>query len=70
MDETLIISGAHSSDTEPAASQILRQDTYLVWNPLTPSELEWLLQQRLRVAAAYGRLDPADCGGGSTEANG
>ena len=65
MDETLINSGGHSLDTKPTASPTLRQDTYLVLNPLTPSELEWLMQQRLRIAAAYGRLDLGE-GGGAT----
>ncbi len=55
MDENSITSGAQSSDTEQTASPTLRQDTYLAWNQLTPSELEWLLRQRLRVAAAYGQ---------------
>ena len=44
METNLHNSGAPSSDTESAASPTWRQDTYLVLNPLTPSELEWLLQ--------------------------
>ena len=30
-----------------------RQDTYIVLNPLTPSELEWLRQQSEHVAEVY-----------------
>jgi len=54
MDETLINSGAQGSVTEQSASPTSRQDIWPVPNPLTPSELEWLPQQRLRVAAAAG----------------
>jgi hypothetical protein len=57
MEENLISSSENSSDMEPTASPTLRQDTYLALNLLTPSELEWLMRQRLRVAAAYGRSD-------------
>ncbi len=62
MDENLITSGAQDLDTEPTASPTSRQDTWPVLNLLTPSELEWLLLQRLRVAAAYGRSGAAESG--------
>ncbi len=48
-------SGNKSSATAQTASQTLRQDTYIVLNPLPPSVLEWLKQQRLLVAKAYQR---------------
>ena len=38
---------------EQTALQTLRQDTYIVLNPLPPSLLEWLKQQRLLVAKTY-----------------
>jgi hypothetical protein len=46
-------SGVPSSDTASTASPILRQDIYLVLNPLTPSELAWLRQQSMHVAEVF-----------------
>lgn len=48
-------SDAESSATGLPVSPTLKQDTYLVLNPLTPSESEWLMQQRLRVAEVFRR---------------
>ena len=59
MDHDLINSGTADLATERTASPTSRQDTYLALNPLTPSELEWLLQQRLRVAEVYRQSDSA-----------
>jgi hypothetical protein len=53
METNLPNSGAPSSDTASTASPVWRQDTYLVLNPLTPSELEWLRQQSLHVAEVF-----------------
>jgi hypothetical protein len=39
--------------TEQPALPTLRQDTYIVLNLLRPSELEWLKQQRMRVAEVF-----------------
>ena len=55
MDTSLHNSGAPSSDTESTASPMWKQDTYLVSNPLTPSELEWLQQQSMHVAEVFQR---------------
>ncbi len=60
MDKNSINSGTKDSVMEQTASPTSRQDIYLAFNPLTPSELEWLKQQRLRVAAAYGRLESTE----------
>jgi len=40
-------------DTVVAASPALRPDAYVVWNPLTPSEIAWLQRQSLLVAEAF-----------------
>jgi hypothetical protein len=53
MDKSLTSSGTGSSDTQSPASPILRPDTYRVLNPLPPSKLDWLKQQRLRVAEVF-----------------
>lgn len=53
MEKNLTNSGTGSSDTQPPASPILRADTYRVLNPLPPSKLAWLKQQRLRVAEVF-----------------
>ena len=53
MDENSTNSGKESSDTQPPASPMLRPDTYRVLNPLPPSALDWLKQQRLRVAEVF-----------------
>jgi hypothetical protein len=53
MDKNLTSSGTKSSDTQQPASQTLRPDTYRVLNPLPPSALDWLKQQRLRVAEVF-----------------
>ena len=53
MEKNSINSGTPSAVTERPASPTLRQDTYIVLNLLRPSELEWLKQQRLRVAEVF-----------------
>jgi hypothetical protein len=53
MGTSLNNSGITSSDTTSTASPTLRQDIYLVLNPLTPSELAWLKQQSAHVAEVF-----------------
>ena len=53
MEPTCHNSGTSSSDTGSNVSPIWRQDTYLVGNPLTQSELEWLRQQSLHAAEGF-----------------
>lgn len=58
MEKDSTISGVAPSATEQTASPTWRQDIYVVSNPLTQSELEWLRRQSSRVAAAYRRSIP------------
>ena len=53
MEMNLHNSGTLSSDMGSIALPTWRQDTYLVLNPLTPSELEWLRQQSMHVAEVF-----------------
>lgn len=55
MNETSTPPETLSSDTAPSASPILKQDTYVVWDPLTPSEIEWLRRQSEHVAEVFRR---------------